>query len=163
MVLSPGGPGSSGVEEVAQFGPVYRQILRDQYNVIGFDSRGTGRTIPFSCPNNTTLQKRSNQYINQTVDLPSVDSWALFKNKAWAEGGLLAERCYEAQQDTGRYLSTAFVARDLRAIAEVINDDGSLRFWGWSHGTIIGQTFAAMFPNKSERMVLDSIVEASGY
>lgn len=34
---------------------------------------------------------------------------------------------------------------------------------GGSYGTLLGQTFAAMFPEKVDRMLLDSVVEASDY
>lgn len=92
-----------------------------------------------------------------------IDAWSILENKAWHEASAFTERCYQVQKETGRFVSTAFVARDLLAIAKAINDDGLLRLWGRSYGTIVGQTFAAMFPDKVERMVLDSVVLASDY
>jgi hypothetical protein len=39
MIMNPGGPGSSGVEEISKNGPMYRDILGGHFNVIGFDAR----------------------------------------------------------------------------------------------------------------------------
>ncbi|KAF2163471.1 hypothetical protein M409DRAFT_57376 [Zasmidium cellare ATCC 36951] len=163
VVFAPGGPGNSGVEEVARLGSVYQRILGGRYDVVGFDPRGVGRTIPFSCAPTNATTKRSVAVNNRTIEIPQIDSWSLLKNKAWEEGSAFNELCYTANHDTGRFLSTAFVARDLLAISKAINPDGLLRFWGRSYGTILGQTFAAMFPDRVERMVLDSVVLASDY
>lgn len=39
VIFNPGGPGSSGVEEVVQQGPLYVETLGGQYDIIGFDAR----------------------------------------------------------------------------------------------------------------------------
>ncbi|KAL4784990.1 TAP-like protein-domain-containing protein [Aspergillus varians] len=38
-----------------------------------------------------------------------------------------------------------------------------LQYWGRSYGTVIGTTFAALFPDRIERMVLDGVVDADKY
>ncbi|KAG8625890.1 hypothetical protein KVT40_006291 [Elsinoe batatas] len=162
LVFSPGGPGFSGVEEVATNGGAYVAVLRDQYDIIGFDPRGVGRTIPFSCSPSSSLSKRSDQD-NRTEIFPTIDALGLFQNKAWQDGGAFAERCKDEQDATGNFLSTPYVARDLLKITEAVNEDGQLRFWGRSYGTILGQTFASMFPDRVQRMLLDSVVSPNDY
>jgi pimeloyl-ACP methyl ester carboxylesterase len=54
----------------------------------------------------------------------------------------------------GRFLSTTSVARDLLEVMEKAGQK-KLRYWGFSYGTVIGVTFAAMYPNEVERMVND--------
>lgn len=39
MIMNPGGPGSSGVQEIAQSGPMYSEIIGGHFNIIGFDAR----------------------------------------------------------------------------------------------------------------------------
>jgi pimeloyl-ACP methyl ester carboxylesterase len=56
----------------------------------------------------------------------------------------------------GKYVSTASTARDMLEIMEKSGEE-SLRYWGFSYGTVLGIVFASMFPNKVGRMVNDGI------
>ena len=40
---------------------------------------------------------------------------------------------------------------------------GKLVYWGFSYGTLLGATFAAMFPDKVGRVILDGVVDADHY
>ena len=76
---------------------------------------------------------------------------------------MVAEACEESQNSTGRFVGTAFVARDMLAIVDALNEDGLLRFWGRSYSTVLGQTFAAMFPDRVGRILLDSVFLAEDH
>lgn len=39
VIMNPGGPGVSGVEEVSKFGPMYESVFGGHFDVIGFDAR----------------------------------------------------------------------------------------------------------------------------
>jgi hypothetical protein len=39
VIMNPGGPGNSGVEEVSKYGPMYRDVFGGNFDVIGFDAR----------------------------------------------------------------------------------------------------------------------------
>ncbi|THC94863.1 hypothetical protein EYZ11_005664 [Aspergillus tanneri] len=158
VIFNPGGPGNSGVEEVALKGHTYRDVFGGQFDVIGFDPRGTGRTIPFVCDlgKDSKTSKSLSHRGNSTI-LPQDDAWSILQSRAWSDGGWFADACYESQKDTGRFLSTAFVARDMLRIVDSLDEDGKLRFWGRSYSTTLGQTFAAMFPDRIDRMLLDSV------
>jgi hypothetical protein len=39
IIMNPGGPGASGVKEISEKGPMYREVFGGQWNVIGFDAR----------------------------------------------------------------------------------------------------------------------------
>lgn len=55
--------------------------------------------------------------------------------------------------------STAFVVRDMVSILEALGEK-KLSYWGYSYGTILGATFAAMFPDLVGRMLLDGVSDA---
>ncbi|EUC67704.1 alpha/beta hydrolase fold protein, partial [Rhizoctonia solani AG-3 Rhs1AP] len=59
-------------------------------------------------------------------------------------------------------VSTAFVVQDMERIVDALGEDG-LNFWGFSYGTILGSTFAAMRPHLVKRMVLDGVCNAESY
>ncbi|KAI0015383.1 TAP-like protein-domain-containing protein [Xylariomycetidae sp. FL0641] len=48
-------------------------------------------------------------------------------------------------------------------IAASRNTTGKLVYWGFSYGTLLGATFASMFPDKVGRLVLDGVVDADRY
>ncbi|KAG7404209.1 Tripeptidyl aminopeptidase [Fusarium oxysporum f. sp. rapae] len=168
VIFNPGGPGSPGVEEVAVLGPMYRDILGGSFNIIGFDARGTGRTIPFSCAvgektsgSDSGSLSRRNPY--SQLPNPQVNVYNILKDQSWHGAREYFKSCYKSHKDTGRFYGTTFVARDLLAIVDALKEDGLLRFWGRSYSTILGQTFAAMFPQRVGRLLLDSVVEPDGY
>ena len=50
--------------------------------------------------------------------------------RAWGAGKVLSDACLVAQNRTGRFLGTAFVARDIIRVIDALGEDGMLRYWG---------------------------------
>jgi pimeloyl-ACP methyl ester carboxylesterase len=75
-------------------------------------------------------------------------------------GQLIAEEC-EANSgaDVLPYVNTPTVARDIASIVDALHKQNKHRvsYWGFSYGTNLGAVFAAMFPNKLHRIILDGI------
>jgi len=44
-----------------------------------------------------------------------------------------------------------------------LSTKGKLVYWGFSYGTLLGATFASMFPDKVGRVMLDGVVDADHY
>jgi pimeloyl-ACP methyl ester carboxylesterase len=58
-----GGPGGSGVEFLMETGPVLHQLVGDDWDLVGFDPRGIGRTrsvhpTTFTCQSSDLLLGR---------------------------------------------------------------------------------------------------------
>lgn len=49
---------------------------------------------------------------------------------AWAEVKNVADACNYAQNATGSFIGTAFTARDIMSVVDVLEEDGMLRYWG---------------------------------
>lgn len=50
--------------------------------------------------------------------------------RVWGAGKVLSDTCLAAQNQTGRFVGTAFVARDMMRIVDTLGEDGMLRYWG---------------------------------
>lgn len=62
--------------------------------------------------------------------------------------------CQQRLGDLGRFVSTAFVARDLDEIRKALREEDVSGYF-ISYGTGIGQTYVNMFPSRAGRMILD--------
>ncbi|KAH7103123.1 TAP-like protein-domain-containing protein [Auriculariales sp. MPI-PUGE-AT-0066] len=159
VLYNPGGPGDSGVKFVHRLGEFFSTIVGEEFDHIGFDPRGVG----FTLPQVGVLQNGSPEQLLWTVGRPqavsaSDDTLARNYNQYQILGDLAAKRANE----TARVVSTAFVARDMLKITEAFGRE-KLQYWGLSYGTFLGVTFASMFPDKVERLLIDAVVDADDY
>lgn len=153
ILFNPGGPGGSGIMFVAQYSEDLHEVLGGDFDLIGFDPRGTGKTMPFNC--NSThfpglpsgLTKREEKLISNNLTESLFEQFPLNQE--------FAKECQDAMEETGSLVGTAFVARDMLEIVKALDEDGLLNYWGTSYGTYLGTTFAAMFPDKVGRILLD--------
>lgn len=74
-----------------------------------------------------------------------------------------AESCRENAEDIGDLIGTGYVARDMMQIVDALNEDGLLHYWGFSYGTALGSTVAALFPGRMGRVVLDGVLNPHDY
>ncbi|KAF7504150.1 hypothetical protein GJ744_002619 [Endocarpon pusillum] len=159
VLWNPGGPGGTGVENLAVQSEELIEVLGGQYNVVSWDPRGTGKTIPFDCglAETAAVQRRDADSLLRT------NLTERFLNGGWDDAESYAEACYSTMNATGELIGTAFVARDMVEIIDALGEDGLLRYWGLSYGTQLGSTFAAMFPERVERMLLDANTNPHDY
>ncbi|KAI1059299.1 hypothetical protein LB507_004025 [Fusarium sp. FIESC RH6] len=163
VLYNPGGPGGSGVEILLGNAEKMLPYLGGHYDIIGFDPRGTGHTIPFDCP---SLEKspptESGLHRRQFHTLPQADIWEYIKT-SWKELDEQAETCWRDHRGTGRFVGTPFVARDMISIVDALGQGDKLNYWGTSYGTILGQVVASMFPERVGRILLDANLNADDY
>jgi pimeloyl-ACP methyl ester carboxylesterase len=158
ILTNPGGPGNSGVEFLQANADVMLVMTGGHYDVIGFDPRGTGTTLQINCYTNPIERIYSN------VAVPTLtNSSDTALGAVWAGAQTYANRCYENVREAGQYMGTAFVARDMMQIVDALGEDGMLRYWGQSYGTVLGATAAALFPDRIDKMVIDGVVNLHEY
>ena len=129
------------------------RLAGGEYNIVTFDPRGTGFTIPYQCPGVEAVDGS---------ELPLTNPAGL--NATFVTNSNQGELCSEEEYKLGgEIVGTAFVARDVDSIAQAFGEDGMIRYWGFSYGTLLGSTIAAMFPEKIDRMVLDGNINPTDY
>jgi pimeloyl-ACP methyl ester carboxylesterase len=166
ILINFGGPGGTGAQNLPVLATQMAANIGPQWDLVSWDPRGTGKTIPFDCGVNPTElldMMTKGQKKRGEPELASGNLTNYFLNFGWDLAGAQADACYNTMKETGQYIGTAFIARDMIKIVDSLNDDGLLRYYGWSYGTILGAYAAAMFPERIDRMVLDGNIDPEDY
>lgn len=118
-----------------------------RFDVIGYDGRGIGRARPaLDCHTDRELMKAFGTA--EKLDVPAMV-------KAADKYG---KQCEKAAGDLLPHLSTMTMARDLDLLRQAVGDT-KLTYIGISQGTVIGATYASMFPGRVRAMVFDAVVD----
>ncbi|KAI2637269.1 alpha/beta-hydrolase [Xylaria nigripes] len=154
IVIEPGGPGGSGTSYAWRAAENVTQRLSDgQFDVLGWDPRGVNASLPaVACYPDNAYPDRWSLLTGQYREISALPEIQLEITDAMNEA--VFQACWERHGDLGRFVSTAFVARDLEEIRKSLGED-DLTGYLVSYGTGIGQTYANMFPNSVGRVILD--------
>lgn len=151
LFVNPGGPGGSGVSLVRRAGHFFPDQIREQYDLVGFDPRGVGRSSPLRCFGTTeqAFQAAASRLFPMTEEEQQ-------QRKDSDEE--VADAC---DQRAGRiidHMTTADVARDMDLLRQALGDD-KLNYLGFSYGSYLGTTYANLFPERVGRMVIDGVLD----
>ncbi|MEU6672180.1 alpha/beta hydrolase [Streptomyces sp. NPDC046727] len=146
LLFNPGGPGGEGLDMPLMMKDVLPKNVRERYDLIGFDPRGVGRSSPVTCGLTDTEQNMEHPYRAETFG----------KNVKWAR--TVADKCRAANGDRLRYITTRNTARDMDVVRAVLGEK-KISYLGYSYGTYLGAVYAQMFPERTDRFVLDSAVD----
>jgi pimeloyl-ACP methyl ester carboxylesterase len=155
LVVNPGGPGGSGIDTAVylSFGAAFGGLpdeITERFDIVGFDPRGVSRSSPVECISNADLDATFG------AD-PDPDTQAEF-DEVVAINKRVGDGCGTEYGDKLRYFSTEQAARDMDAVREAVGDE-KLTYLGYSYGTLLGATYAQLFPGKIRALVLDGAVD----
>ncbi|KAH7394211.1 TAP-like protein-domain-containing protein [Phaeosphaeria sp. MPI-PUGE-AT-0046c] len=171
ILINPGGPGGSGVDFLLAEGSMLSQLM-PQYNIVGFDPRGVNNSGPaLTCfgedeASRALESEYSTQFI-RSVDGKSERSLRYQFETSTAFGTW----CTKFNENThAKYASTVAVAQDMVHYTEMVAKasgkdpkQAKLNYYGVSYGTVLGATFASLFPTRLGRFVLDGVQDAQEY
>ncbi|KAH6695041.1 TAP-like protein-domain-containing protein [Plectosphaerella plurivora] len=155
VILNPGGTGGSGNYVLRLYGKYIQSVVGDNHDLISFDPRGIGASTPrYQCFDSPEEQN--------TWDLQQPGIFGAYAgNEAdlYVRALAYSQQCERNVRKTGlvEHSGTTYIARDMLEIVNQGTHD-NLRFWGFSYGTVIGGVFAAMFPDRVERLLSDANV-----
>lgn len=87
-------------------------------------------------------------------DPPVLDAYPGALYEAYAHAAAFSQQCASHVQEVGKYVTTASLARDMLHISGKLGEE-KVKYWGFSYGTYVAATFAALFPDRVGRMVSD--------
>ncbi|RAK98115.1 uncharacterized protein BO80DRAFT_480471 [Aspergillus ibericus CBS 121593] len=171
IVINPGGPGGSGVDLVLTYQNLLGQVFGEQYNFVSFDPRGVNNSgLHLDCFSKDATARSAFYRLHRT-GATNISSTSL--EEQYYSSSIYGEWCNNAVENNSPhsyYVTTPAVAHDLltfiEAEAEMNGQSPSnAKLWSYSisYGTVIGSTFASMFPDRVGRMILDGVLNAEQY
>ncbi len=152
FVTVTGGPGTSGIAVADSYTEALDpRIVRD-YDIVFFDQRGTGQSVPFECPDASLAFATSPH--TPALDTASARAYA-------GDARTYAADCIaESGIDPALlpYLSTRQAVEDLEAFRRLLKVD-ELDLYGESYGTQYAQTYADAHPTRLKSLFLDGPVD----
>ena len=152
LFLNPGGPGAAKALLPVVFS-VLPEELQEGFDVITWDPRGFGESTSVQCFASQAAEDRFLAGVGQAGDTFPVGPAEMARwIKRYASFGRHCER-----RDGGllRHMSTAESAKDLNLLRRAVGSE-QLNYYGNSYGTLLGATYANMFPGRVRTMVLGS-------
>ncbi|MBF6066073.1 alpha/beta fold hydrolase [Nocardia terpenica] len=150
LVVDPGGPGVSGVEFVRDNADYFSPAVRAHYDLIGFDPRGVAASTRVHCGDGPYDPPEP------LPVPPTADALAAIAHSHTTYG----LRCREVGGPLAEHVDTASTARDLDRLRAALGLS-TLDYYGISYGTLLGITYARLFPGRIGRMILDSVEDHS--
>ncbi|MFI7498981.1 alpha/beta hydrolase [Streptomyces sp. NPDC049687] len=153
LLVNPGGPGASAVGYLQAYAGVgYPAEVRARYDMVAVDPRGVAGSEPVEC-----LDGRDMDAYTQTDTTPDDSGETSELVAAYKD---FAEACGAHSAKLLRHVSTVEAARDMDILRAVLGDR-RLTYLGASYGTLLGATYAGLFPERVGRLVLDGALDPS--
>lgn len=146
LLVNPGGPGSSGIEFASMAGLVFPREVLDRFDLIGFDPRGVGESTVVQCGDGDLMDRFT--AADPVPPNPEVEA------EVEAVIREFADACEVDSGDLLPHIHTDASARDMDRIREALGED-EITYVGFSYGTLLGSTYAELFPERIRAFVLD--------
>lgn len=166
ILVNAGGPGNSAAN--ALFITSLLPILGTSYNIVGMDPRGVNNSGPsVECFKDTYDREYAlNTALAANLDTKDEGS----RRDFWLMVGGLSDWCSKARSNAVRYINTPAIAHDMLYYSELLAETQSkvpseslVNFYGVSYGTVLGATFAKLFPHRLGRFILDGVADIEDY
>ena len=143
LLINPGGPGGSGVDFVRDLAKFLPLELRARFDIVGFDPRGDHAQHPAALLRHLRPRRYA---VLPPFPFPVTPAEEQVQRAA---DQALAAACARHGGAILAHMSTADAARDMDFLRAALGDR-KLNYLGFSYGSMLGQTYANLFPDRSE-------------
>ncbi|MEU8467954.1 alpha/beta fold hydrolase [Streptomyces sp. NPDC029006] len=150
LFFNPGGPGGPGTVQMPQDYPLFPREVRERFDIVSWDPRGVGNSTAVNCF--ASAEEAADWNAGKAAGFPVGAQERTAFIAAYQD---LARRCERRDPALLRHVSTADTARDLDRLRRAVGES-RLNYQGISYGSILGATYANLFPGKVRAMILDS-------
>lgn len=147
LVIDPGGPGVSGIDDMRNELDSLTPRLLEDFDIVLFDPRGVGRSAPVTCGADTGSSPPDPTPATASEQASTIAALRAF-----------AADCEKNSAALLPYVGTINVARDMDRLRQALGDS-QLTYMGQSYGTLLGLTYASLFPTHIRAMALDSVID----
>ncbi len=145
VAVNYGGPGTPGTSSLRRLADRFAG-LRARMDVLAVDPRGVGQSTPVRC----------GPFDGQPV-LPAGSPLA-DPAGFWTSARPAGQACAAVSGELLRHLSTANDARDLDLVRQALGEP-EISVYGYSYGTVLGATYANLFPAHLRALVVDGALD----
>lgn len=150
LLINPGGPGGSGIEFLFRRGEQLSTIVGEGFHLLSFDPRGVNSSTPqATCYPDKDTRRALSQVRDSRVIEDSPEAYAFAQN--------FVQACADTMGEHGLYVNTPQTAADMNTILDAVGQKDMI-YWGFSYGTLLGQTYAGLYPDRSKRVIIDGVV-----
>jgi pimeloyl-ACP methyl ester carboxylesterase len=146
LFLNPGGPGQSGVG-LSKIVYLLPESVRAQFDFVTYDPRGIGASTP-------ALEGKGCKIAKPTRPATGEVDWESVLADRQEQVARDNAKCFEKNRDLVEHAGTVDGAYDLDALREAVGDE-KITYWGISYGSLVGSTYAQLFPDRVRTMVFD--------
>jgi pimeloyl-ACP methyl ester carboxylesterase len=146
LFLNPGGPGQSGVG-LSKIVLLLPEPVRASFDFVTYDPRGIGASTP-------ALRGPGCNIPKPTRPATGAVDWRAVLGARQQQVARANARCFAANRELVEHGGTRDGAHDLDALRAAVGDE-KITYWGISYGSLLGSTYAQLFPDRVRAMVFD--------
>lgn len=150
LLTDPGGPGASGIDFVQGATRQRMDAYRDRFDIVGFDPRGSGKSRPVHCLDAAGTER--------FLELDQVPDDAAERQALLDASERYAAACEANAGPLLPHLAAPTVALDMEEMRMALGDR-ALTYIGLSYGSLLGETYADLFPTRVRAIDLDGVVD----
>lgn len=152
LFVNPGGPGDSAFKLTAALMATFYPHLAAVFDIVGMDPRGVGASSPIQCfPTDAARENALATAVAVPLTREQMNATA-HADAAFTNG------CATNAEPLLAHMSTLDVARDLDTLRQAVGES-QLTFLGQSYGTLLGATYANLYPDRVRAMALDGMID----